>query len=109
MGGFEDEEEELLEDVEESAGYVSVPHKKDLDLGRRLVMDFVYRELPGDADTVEGYFHRRGAYSRLKDLLRTRGMLERWYEFEERATDEALRAWAEENGIRLVDAPPGGG
>jgi hypothetical protein len=28
-------------------------------------------------------------------LLHARGMLERWYEFENRAMDEALLAWCE--------------
>jgi hypothetical protein len=35
-------------------------------------------------------------------------MLERWYEFEQRATEQALREWCDENGIQLVDAPPAG-
>jgi hypothetical protein len=30
-------------------------------------------------------------------------MLERWYEFENRAMAEALLAWCEENGIQPVD------
>jgi hypothetical protein len=36
-------------------------------------------------------------------LLHARGMLERWYEFENRAMDEALLTWCEENGIHPVD------
>jgi len=30
-------------------------------------------------------------------------MLQRWYEFENRATAAALLAWCEENGIQLLD------
>jgi hypothetical protein len=62
--------------------------------------------MPGDYDTVADFFARRGAYARFKDLLQRRGMLERWYEFEERATDAALLAWCEENGVQLIDGPP---
>ena len=97
------EEEELPEDLDTSDRYIAVPHKNDLDLGCRLVFAFIDQELPGDSDTVAGYFRQRGAYGRLKDLLHRRGMLERWYEFENRATEEALLAWCLENGIQLVD------
>ena len=98
-----EEEADLPEDLETSDRYVAVPHKNDLDLGRRLALAFVDQELPDDSDTVEGFFRRRGAYGRFKDLLDTRGMLQRWYEFEERATEAALLAWCEENGIQPVD------
>lgn len=79
-----------------------MPHKNDLDLGRRLVMAFIDQDLPEDYDTVAAFFHRRGAYGRLKELLAERGKLNVWYDFEKRATDSALRAWCEEAGIRLV-------
>jgi len=59
--------------------------------------------LSDEYDTVAGFFRRRGAYGRFKALLHARGMLERWYEFENRATEEALLAWCEENGIQPVD------
>lgn len=103
------EEDDLPEDLEDASLYIAVPHKNDLDLGNRLVLRFVAQELPDDSGAVADFFRRRGAYARFKDLLHTRGMLERWYEFEERATEEALVAWCEENGIRCVDEQPGGG
>jgi hypothetical protein len=52
--------------------YIAVPHKNELGLGRRLVFDFVDQELPRDADAVSDFFRRRGAYARLKALLRNR-------------------------------------
>jgi hypothetical protein len=42
-------------------------------------------------------------YGRFKALLHARGMLEQWYDFENRAMEEALLAWCEENGIQPVD------
>lgn len=98
------EDEELPDDLETSDRYIAVPHKNDLDLGRNLVFAFVEQELPDDDDTVVGFFRRRGAYRRFKDLLESRGALEKWYEFEEGATKEALANWCEENSITAVDA-----
>ena len=104
-GEIDMEEEELPDDIETSDRYISVPHKHDLNLGRRLVFAFVDQELPADADTVEGYFRRRGAYGRFKDLLDRRNMLQKWYDFEEHATEAALLAWCEDNDIQPVQAP----
>jgi hypothetical protein len=98
-----EEEADLPADLETSDRYIVVPHKNDLDLGRRLALAFIDQELPEDYDTVAGFFRRRGAYGRFKELLHARGKLQPWYEFEERATEKALLAWCEENGISLVD------
>ena len=92
----------LSEDLETSDRYIAVPHKNDLGLGRRLALAFVDQELSDEYDTVAGFFGRRGAYGRFKALLHARGMLERWYEFENLATEKALLAWCEENGIQLL-------
>ena len=98
------EEEDLPEDLETSDRYIAVPHKNDLGLGRRLALAFVDQELSDEYDTVAGFFGRRGAYRRFKALLHARGTLERWDEFENLATEKALLAWCEENGIQPVDA-----
>jgi len=98
-----EEAEDLPEDLETSDHYIAVPHKNDLGLGRRLALAFVDQELPDDHDTAAGFFRRRGAYGRFKELLHARGMLQPWYEFEDRAMEKALLAWCEENGIRPVD------
>jgi hypothetical protein len=83
---------------------VEVPHKRDLDLGSRLVFAFAEQAMPDDYDTIRDIFRKKGAYARLKDFLRREGMLEKWYAFEEEATERALRAWCEENDIALADA-----
>jgi Uncharacterised protein family (UPF0158) len=95
-------EEENPDDLESSDRYIAVPHKRELDLGRHLVLAFARRELPHDYQTVIEYFRRKGGYSRFKALLHARGALERWYEYEDRASEEALLRWCEENGIQLV-------
>jgi hypothetical protein len=88
-------------DLEESEQYISVPSKRDLDLGRAVVNHFVDRELPDEWDTVRDFFRRRGAWRRFKDFLESRGLLEKWYRFEEQSAAEAVRAWCEDNEIPL--------
>jgi hypothetical protein len=98
--------EESPEDLEESDVYIAVPHKNDLDLGRDLVFAFASEALPDQWDKIRDIFRSRGAYARFKDLLEAKGQLEAWYAFEESATERALRAWCEDVGIQLDDAPP---
>ena len=100
-----DNEVELPEDIESADRYLSVPHKKDLDLGRYLVTRFVQQALPESEAQVESIFRRRGAYGRFKDLLDAKGQLENWYRFEQAAQSEALRKWCAENDIELVETP----
>jgi len=96
------EEDEVSDDALETDRYIAVPQKTELDLGRRLVLRFADDELPGDLDTVEDLFRRKGAYAGFKRLLESRGALQRWYDYEERATEEALQTWCQNNGIQLV-------
>jgi hypothetical protein len=66
---------ELPENLETSSDYVSLPSKKELDLGRDVVFSFVEESMPDEWDTVRGYLSRAGAYGRFKDQLGTRGKL----------------------------------
>lgn len=97
-------EDELPPDIEDGTRYLSVPHKNELDLGRDLVLRFIEEELPGEYDTVRSFFSRRGAYARYKELLQRRGLLDKWYEYESRATERALRSWAREDDIAIADS-----
>ena len=81
--------------------YIAIPDKKELDLGKPLVLDFAREFLPDDYDEVRHIFSRRGAYRRYKDLLVRRGALERWYDFSNKAEEAVLREWCAENGIDL--------
>ncbi len=99
-------EEEVPDDIETSDRYLAIPHKNELNLGRDLALAFADQELPGQYDTVVGFFRKKGAYERFKNLLEARKALERWYAFEASATEKALRAWCEEEGVVLVDARP---
>ena len=103
---FGDDEEDLPDDLGEVDGYIEIPHKNELDLGKRLVMRFVGHELPDEYDEVDDMFSHRGAYSRYKDLLEARGKLQVWYDYEERESREALQQWCDLEGIELVVLEP---
>lgn len=102
-------DEELPEDIEDETKYVAVPKKSDLDLGRSLALRFVGERLPDSYELVSQYFRKKGAYSRFKAELERVGQLEAWYEYEQRAIEEALREWGEENGFILERQPSSDG
>jgi len=99
---FGDDEEELPEDIFDNDDYVGIPHKNDLDLGQRLVWRFVENEIPGLQDKVRAIFSRKGAYSRFKDFLSQIDLLEKWFEFENSESQQALCQWCEDNNIEIV-------
>jgi hypothetical protein len=96
-----DDLDELDEDESKCNNFVEIPHKNDLDLGQSLVFEFAELHLADDLSRVEQIFHGRGAYGRFKDLLESKGLLQSWYDFENRREEEALREWARENEIEL--------
>ena len=100
---LEELNDELPEDIEDEDKYIQLPSKRELDLGVPLVMDFVRQVLPRAFDDVSDMFDRRGAYGRFKQLLTRRGALQQWYDFEQQATERALREWCELNSIVLTD------
>jgi hypothetical protein len=81
--------------------YISIPDKRELDLGKSLALDFAREFLPDDYDEVRQFFSRRGAYRRYKELLVRRDALERWYDFSNKSEAAALREWCAENRIDL--------
>ncbi len=95
-------DEELPEDIEDDTLYLAVPNKRELDLGNRLALRFAEKLSPGSYELVDGYFHKKGAYARFKDLLDRQGRLEEWYQYEAMAVEQALREWCEENGLQLA-------
>ncbi len=94
-----DLEEELPEDVDEPDLYAEIPSKRDLNLGKSLVLKFAARFMPDTYDEIDDIFRSRGAYARYKDLLCEKGKLEEWYEFEQSAIEKELIDWAETEGF----------
>ena len=84
-------EDELPDDVEDDEKYIAIPDKRELDLGKPLVLDFAREFLSDDFDEVRYMFGKSGAYKKFRALLTRRNVLERWYDFESKATERALR------------------
>jgi Uncharacterised protein family (UPF0158) len=94
-------------DIADEDRYLAVPHKNDLEPGRRLALAFVGQYMSHDYETAEEFFHSKGAYGRFKALLHRRDRLQQWYEFEREATQKALLVWCEANNVQLVDEAAG--
>ncbi len=95
LGGID----EIKDEGVELEDCLEIPHNNDLDLGQQLVFEFVDRPLPEDSDRVRLIFRKSGAYSRFKDLLESKGLLEMWYDFEGQREEQALREWCLEKEI----------
>src|SRR5207237_3531775 len=97
---FGDNDEELPDDIDDEE-YISIPDKRELDLGKPLVLDFAREFLPDDYDEVRHIFSRRVAYCRYQDLLVRRGAREWQYDFSNTSEERALRKWCAENGMAV--------
>ena len=95
--------DELPEDIDDLDKYITIPHKNELGLGKALVIEFTSEYLPEELDNVYSIFRRKGAYSRYKNLLERKGVLEDWYEYENKRQNEALKEWCKENTIEIKD------
>jgi hypothetical protein len=95
--------DELPDDVDDAEKYIELPHKNDLDLGKKLALDFAAEQLAADFDHVADIFRRKGAYARFKDLLEQRGLLDAWHKYETERSDSALRQWCADNGIEITE------
>ena len=92
-------EEELPEDIDVNDKYILIPTKRDLDLGKTLVLDFAAQEMPDEYNNVYSMFRSRGAYARFKSLLEHLGYIEKWYAYENNATKRAVIRFCEEHSI----------
>jgi hypothetical protein len=96
--------DELPEDFDDDLdNYIDIPHKNELDLGLPLVHDFLTLYLPDNMEEVNSFFRKRGAYSKFKNLLEAKGLLDKWYAFEEIEQNKALRDWCKDNDIIVED------
>ena len=95
-------EDEFPDDIEDDEKYIAIPDKRELGLGKPLALDFAREVLSDDFDEVRYMFSRRGAYKKFRSLLIRRNVLERWCDFESKATERALRQWCEFNSIEIV-------
>jgi hypothetical protein len=94
-------DEELPDDIEDEQKYLIIPHTNDLNLGIDLVFSFTLREAPERYDEVRQIFRRKGAYGRFHNLLERINLLQKWYDFRDAATTEAIMEWCAENGLKV--------
>ena len=101
-----DDDDEMPEDIEDGTLYIAVPTKQDLDLGRALAIEFTEEVAPKQVHRVLGFFKSKGAYGKFKALLEDLGLLDQRHQYEQNATQNALREWARENGFSPVSKHP---
>jgi hypothetical protein len=82
--------------------YVTIPHKIDLGLDQHLPLLFCEKHLEDNLMEVYGYFQYKGAYRKFKDLLRSKGLLEKWYEFENDYEKSTILEWCKEKNIEIL-------
>jgi hypothetical protein len=70
-------------------------------LGRELVSEFVEKYLPDECERIHYFFRKRGAYGRYKHFLAAKGLLSKWFEFENEREEQVLREWCEENELEI--------
>lgn len=99
--------DELPEDIDDTEKYITIPHKNDLDLGKVLVFEFTSEYISEEMDRIYDFFRNRGAYSRYKDFLNEKGLLDKWYKFEDGRQRTALKEWCQENRIEIIGVPVG--
>jgi hypothetical protein len=95
--------EDLPEGAEDDPNFIAIPRKQVLGLGKALALDFAREFLPEDYEDVSDMFGRRGAYRNFRALVTKRRVLERWYDFESKAPERAVREWYEFNEIEVTD------
>jgi hypothetical protein len=94
-------DDEVPDDIDDGSKYAAVPGKRELDLGKPMVLAFAREVLPEDFNEIRDIFSKRGAYQKFKGLLDRRGAIDRWHAFENETTRAALRAWCEAEAIEL--------
>jgi hypothetical protein len=100
---IDDEPEELPDDIDDGEKYIPIPDKRQLGLGKPLVLAFAGEFLPDDFAKVRQIFSRPGAYARFNDLLDHRRMRQEWFDYRDKAEIEAVREWCAENSIEVVE------
>ncbi|TWO73115.1 hypothetical protein FN976_02435 [Caenimonas sedimenti] len=106
VSDLDDSGDEPPADVDDDSLYLAVPSKNELDLGRSLALEFTEEHVPARSVEVRGFFGRPGAYGKFKSLLDAIGMLDTWHAYESNGIEQALRAWADQNGIQFTAEPP---
>jgi len=98
-----EELESIPDDITDENKYITLPDKYELGLDQNLIRDFISEKMPNEMNKLREIFSKRGAYRRYKDWLINIGKIDDWHDYENKATEKALRDWCKENGIQLAD------
>jgi len=99
-----DGDEELPEHLDDSALYLPLPTRRDLDLGAELAFTFAATHLSAhDCERVYQCFDRRGGFAFFKQMLDRQGLLHAWLQFEDDAVRTALAEWCQLKGLQATD------
>jgi hypothetical protein len=93
--------DECPPEAETDPDYVTLPHRRELDPGKPMVLEFIGSHCPAESARVEAFFARPGAFRNVKELLRRRHLLVSWQVFEGRQIEELLRRWCADQGLPL--------
>src|SRR5689334_16395944 len=96
-------DEELPADIDNEEKYITLPDRRGSIWALNWLSTSRANSCPDDFDEVRDIFGRRGAYQNFKALLNRRGVREKWYDFEAKAIEQALRTWCEDNLIDVTD------
>ena len=105
MGDWVDDNDPPPDDLDDDSLYLEVPGQSALGLGRRLALRFAHEQSPQLADQVHRCFGHAGAFNRFKRLLEDHGLLQAWYGYEAAAIEQAVREWAADSGIEVLEDP----
>ncbi|MCX6340166.1 MAG: hypothetical protein NTX71_09665 [Candidatus Aureabacteria bacterium] len=94
-----------LDEIPEDLDYekcVEIPHKNDLNLGKELVYEFAEMRFPDELNRVEHIFSHKEAYSRFKQMLEEKDLLDEWSMFENQHSKLALKKWCRDEGVEVT-------
>ena len=94
---------EIPEGLLDSKDAIEIPQKNELCLGTELVFEFAGAKIPDDYEKIQDIFSSRGAYSKFKDFLESKGLVKDWYAFENESQEKAVRKWCKDSEVKLID------
>ncbi|NLZ60910.1 MAG: hypothetical protein GX901_09650 [Lentisphaerae bacterium] len=90
----------LRQRIENEPGWIELPHRFELHLGRDLQLGFAGMHLSeNDKELVYSFFRGRGAYRRFSEHLVYLGKMEEWYVYKREEITRRLRKWLRVNEI----------
>ena len=95
---------DLPDNLDDPQRYAIVPSHRDLQLGKRLAVRFAQAHAPAVIEDVHTCFASAGARERFDALMEGAGQLAAWRRHESDAVETALRSWAEDEGLVVVNA-----